>query len=462
MTRRHRLIKGAGLLTITEVVSRFFPLFIIRQTTEALGLNAFGEMQVLMATIDILIQLIGPGYGTFAALEVSKDPSNVAHVSRIASLTILIRLIHALAILILLVPLAGQFAGQSTPIIFGLATLSFLTVFDMEFLHSSLQKMAPFSVLVLIAKITGFLLILTQVKSPSDKYLYTVLVLGTNSLISMATFYYHKNWWHWQKPSMAALYEFLKGSLPFNLGLITVGMVDRLDLILVKKFFTDAQAGVYAIPLKLTQSLFPLLISVSRVFFSEMLAGDVDRNLITKIVRVETLLALGVLIPMVAGSYWTGAYVLNLIFSVNDNSYGLLLAILSFSAAASLVIHIYGYQVLWRHQKGGLVIKTMLFVLFACVAFSSLGVKAFGLPGIPIGIIAAKVVACGIFVKAAKAHVNRLPFKEIIVVLIFSALMAAVVSQIQNPPVAIATGLLTYLLLHGLYYRHAKDHPLRR
>ena len=66
MTRRMRIIKGAGLLTLAEIVGRFFPLIIIRQTKDALGLEAFGEMAVLLATIDILIQLIGPGYGTFA------------------------------------------------------------------------------------------------------------------------------------------------------------------------------------------------------------------------------------------------------------------------------------------------------------------------------------------------------------------------------------------------------------
>jgi O-antigen/teichoic acid export membrane protein len=464
MTRRLRIIKGAGLLTLTEIVSRFFPLIIIRQTKEALGLEAFGEMAVLLASIDILIQLIGPGYGTFAALSIAKNPSDRLHVSRVASLTVCIRAIHAFVILLLLIPLASRLSGQSTAIVFGLTALSFATVFDFDFLHSSLQKMSSYSMVVLASKITGFVLIITSVTDPADKFLYCALVLGTNSAISLGTFFYHKQHVSWQRPTKASLYKFAKDSLPFNLGLITAGLVDRLDLVMVKKFFTAADAGAYAIPLKLTQSITPLLLSVARVFFSEMLAADVDPRLITKIVRTEVLLTLGVLMPICAASYWTGPYVLNAIFAIDAPSYGMLLALLALSSSASCLIHIFGYQLLWRYQRGHLVIKTMAFVLLSSIILGGLGGARLGLGvlGIPLGIIVAKLVACAIFVKASASLIDVLPSKELGVILGSSAIMAAVISQIQDPLVAIVGGLATYLFLQAAYFVWTKDHPLKR
>ncbi len=464
MTRRLRIIKGAGLLTLTEIVSRFFPLIIIRQTKDALGLEAFGEMAVLLATIDILIQLIGPGYGTFAAISVAKNPTDSVHVSRVASLTVCIRAIHAAVILLLLIPLAGHLTGQNTGIVLGLTALSFTTVFDFDFLHTSLQKMNSYSALVFVSKITGFVLIITQVTAPADKFLYCALVLGTNSAMSLGTFFYHKKHIRWLRPDRPSLYAFAIESLPFNLGMITAGLVDRLDLLMVKKFFTDTAAGTYAIPLKLAQSITPLLLSVARVFFSEMLASDVDSRLITKIVRTEVLLTLGVLIPICAASYWTGPYVLNVIFAIDDPSYGILLALLTLSQFASCVIHIFGYQLLWRYQQGQIVIRTMGFVLLSSIILGGLGAATFGLGifGIPLGIIVAKLVAGVVLVKAAASYVDVLPSKELGVIIGSSAVMAAVISQIKNPAIAITCGLATYLFLQAAYFALAKDHPLKR
>ncbi|MCX6125411.1 MAG: hypothetical protein NTV34_11795, partial [Proteobacteria bacterium] len=428
MTRRLRIIRSASLLTVTEILSRFLPLFIIRQTKDALGIGLFGEMQVLLTVVDVLIQLTGPGYGTVAALEIAKDPLNAKNVSRIATTTILMRGIHAVLILILLAPFGGMLASQSPAVVFGLLLLALLLIFDLEFLHSSLQKMTSLSVLILGSKIAGFLIILTQVESPSDKYLYCALVVGTNSAISLGTFFYHRESLSIVWPTLGELKDFFVKGIPFNLGLIAVGFVDRLDLMLVRKFFSGAEAGIYAIPLKLTQSISPLLISVSRVFFSEMLSKDADRGLTTKIVRIETLMSLGVLIPIAVGSYWTGAYVLNFLFSVDQSGYGPLLSCLSLSAAASLLIHIFGYQVLWRHNHGGLVIGAMVLVLTLAIVFAAIGARSVGMIGIPAGILLAKLVACAIFIKRAKHYIGGIPVREVLVILGSSIVIGCVVS----------------------------------
>lgn len=461
MSRRTRIVKGTSLLTLTEIVSRFFPILIIRQTKSALGLDEFGDAQVLMSIVDILMQLIGPGYGTLAALEVAKNPDDSNHISRVASVTLFIRALHGLIILLLVTPIAIHLSAANPAALLGLTILGFACIVDMEFLHASLQKMTGLSLLILASKIVGFIAMLVFINDPTDKLLYCSLMIGTNSAISIGTYLYHASAFRLTIPKFVEIKDHFVKALTFNLGLIASGLLERIDLVLVKHSFSAFEAGVYAIPLKLTQSILPLLLSVSRVFFSEMLTKDADDGLITRIVRLECLLALGVFLPMALGGLWTAPYVLDIIFAIDQPSYGPLLAALSLSAGASCFLHIFGYQILWRAGEHRIVTKITLLVLLTSVVVAAFPSSRLGILHIPVVITVCKVAGALWLAVLAKRHLLRLPLRELSVTAGISFVMAAVVAQISEPLYAVLGGGLVYAALQGLYYKLDPIHPLK-
>lgn len=463
MNRKRRILTGTSLLTFTEIISRFFPLLIIRQTTNSLGLGAFGEAQVLLTVIDVLVQFIGPGYGTLAAIDVAKNPSSKEHVSQIVSSTIAIRAIHAFAILTLLIPLAPYLAKSQTFTIVGLFLLTIASIVDLDFLHTSLQRISAFSVISLATKTLGLVGILTLVQNPSDKLIYCAITIGTNSLFSLCSYFYNSTSLHLMPvfPSIKELRLLFKRALPFNLGLVGFGVIDRLDLLIVKKLAGDIDAGIYAVPLKLIQAISPFLISVSRVFFSEMLTESADRVFITRIVRIETLLMWGILAPIAIGSIWTAPFVLDLLFATNDPSYGVLMCTLSLSIVTSLALHIFGNQILWRHGDHSPVTYSLLLVIILCLILSVILHGKWSLPGVATGIVLGKLVGAAILAKRSRPYLSQLPIREFLIIGILAIIMGAFVSLIPSPPAALAVGVAVYAVLQYAYYVLDPKHPLK-
>ena len=449
-----RRIAGALLIGfIAEAFNKVFPLLLVRHAASTIGVDAFGEAQLAISIVELAIPLIIFGYPTLAAIELGQTASpllktpNLSPGHLVAGITFL-KLAHAIAVtagLALVLPHLGDLS-RLTPLVMSLCFVLFTSALDMSYVQIAKQKVRLTSLLMIGAKIAGYIAILWMVHAPSDLGLFAFLTLGTNALVSIGSVAVALRNVKWSWPRWNVLKEVAKQSRAFALTIPLLLIFDRIDLLLFDRFADPAQIGLYAGSSRLVQALTPLIAMIAGVFFSEIV-GNPSRPSLTSHTRLACWASCAIAVPAAFGGTLLAPQLLGELFGASFAGGAQFFQVQVFQSLAQVALAVFGLNVLLIQRKAFrfnmlLAMGIAISIVLALV----LGARLGGV-GVALAFTIGKSVAgLGAIVLAHK-YLEQLPWKEFFQPVLAGFLM--VLGLLLLPTKALGLNILVGGLVFG-------------
>lgn len=342
---RKRVFLTTLIGVISELVNKLTPLILVRVGQSALGLEAYGYTQYGFYLVDFLLPFILFGY-QLKSIFLAKDALRVgdkARVSRLMGEMILLRSLHLAVIAV------GLFyylvIVRDDAVLFGFVFCALVfNVAEFSFLNFAIQKLHYLSIATIISKIFGLLFVLGLVHAPEDRYLFLGSILFVNAFGCLVSTVYGWSQFKPTFPGKRELVQFLKDCIPHGIFISSIGLMERLDLMTVESSLGLAKMGVYAGVFKLYQSLVPLFLMMSTIFFAESLVmtGHAQTQ---KILRITVRIIMAIAAPAVCGIWFVASDVIQLILGESFLPGTYVLSILVSSMVFLSLIHVLTYQV---------------------------------------------------------------------------------------------------------------------
>jgi O-antigen/teichoic acid export membrane protein len=387
--RKHRLKIGFLSLALAEIVSRILPIISIRFVKDALGIEGFGAAQIVLNHIDLFLFAVGPGLSSYGAIQAGRT-KNTRSVSEIASCVLFTKAVYAAIIFFLCLVIPSSDIELPRIYLMTLVFVGLWSIFDLELSHLKNKNVSLLAVFLIFTKITSFILIVSLIKNADDLPLYLTIFVGTNSLLAITTFLYNRRNVKIHYPGKDKLFKFFRDSFAFNLSMTFFFFLDKVDLFVGRFTLSAAEVGAYAVPLKISQSLGPMLISVYRSFFAEMIGQQEDRAFLKKSVKFQLLFSTIVLASAAIGSLFLGDWIIDILFKIENSKSGVLLAGTLMSALTSIFIYVLAFQVLGLVNLTVVMLRGSILAFAFTVAVSWYFASVWGSMGLVLGILSIK------------------------------------------------------------------------
>ena len=451
----------------SEAVNKVVPLVTMHFAATRLGAAGFGVAQFAMWLLDWGILLVAFGYAQAIPVLLRRAGSDVEKHQLVGAL-ILDRLLLAFAALFLLW-LAGATNpdwGIYLPAVAASVFILFVSALDLSGVLIAGQKVWAYSLLMIIVKSASLFAVWRFIQAPQDASLFVIISNGANGAICIGSLVLAIRYSGVAMPSLKQMKMVFRLAAPFALSLAAFLCVERFDLYLVERSLGAEGAGWYSGPAKLMQSLVPLIVAISTVFYSEMVGIHDDASL-GKHLRFSLLCVMTFVLPLIVGTWFTGAEILRLIFGPGFESQADTLSILVLNGFAHAVIVVIGFQTLGlRHRMRPVYVALLAALLVGIIAGPTM-TELWGYRGAAIISVASRWLAAAIILMAARnAGLLRLrEFAEPVwraglptlgmgIVLATVAYQAAQLSIMAT----ITLGIVSYVLFFVLTNRHDARH----
>ena len=408
MVAKRRIAKsllGAG---IGEIVNKIFPLIILHIVVSRLTVEGFGYAQFGVWIVDLANFFVIFGYQTPLSIEVGKLGDDRPKIGALVSEAIAIKLIHAIVVSIVMVGIGYLFYADYIDVIFLCSFIFFTSALDLSFVLVGRQRVFQLSMITVGVKILSLILILTLVQDKEDALLYAVLTMATNGLISVMTLFTVIRQHPLSMPTAKALYLRLVAAAPFALTLILLVLLERFDVLYVESVKGAVGAGLYGGPVRVVQSLVPLVAAVGNVFFSEIVGTD-DQEAVRRCAQLGLWVKLLLVMPIIFGVWFVDDYIVDLILGGEFATVAPILSQLALGILPYAFIIVFGIHILQSHghtrQKNlglaaglcvGLVSAYILFPMYSYMGIAVASVIAKSVAALFCFISARKIMAIGV------------------------------------------------------------------
>lgn len=459
---RKRIAAGLVAGVIAEIANKLFPLLTLHIAASKLGVLEFGRSQFVLWLVDIAAVFVIFGYGSLAPLLWRDGPSSEER-SRLLGMTMLVRTVHAGVATAALLLICQYYVGwnEYLPLLLPSLFAIFSTAFDMVWALASMQKLTVVSVISLVAKSLGLILILCFVKDNDDALIYMIAILGANAAVNLGSCLYVVKKIGVMLPRAADIKALFSASLPYALCFMLLTLLDRFDVFIVESYLGNEGAGNYIGPAKIAQSFLPFVAMINGIFYSEVLAVFNKESALNHL-RLSLRVVLLVVLPIVTGVWFVDADLLALVLDEHYRQFGSVLSVLSQSILPHVFLLVFGLQVLMLAKRISVFNISIAVGLCAGVAVSWYGLQPYGLLGVAFGVTFGKwVTALLTLTFAAKAlrFSMFLILKQLIPVFQPAIVMAVSLSALRLSGavfpwfIEMAIGAAVYSLMMFLLFR---------
>ncbi len=436
----------------SETVNKVAPLLTMHFAASRLGAAGFGVSQFALWLLEWGIILVAFGYPQAIPVALRRAES-LQEKKELAGALVLNRLAQAacaiLAIWVLVQ--SNPDYGVYWPAVASSLFILLLSAFDMSGVLIAVQRVGTYSMMMIASKLASLLAVWMLIQSTSDASLYVLITNGANGLICVGSFLLAWNFLGLSMPSLSQMRKMFRLSVPFAISVFALVLVERFDLYLIERSMGPVGAGWYSGPMKLMQSIIPLIASVSTVFYSEMV-GIHDASSMKKHLRFSLLSVMLFIMPVIVGTWFTGPGILNLIFGAGFESQGQTLSILVLNALAHAVILVIGFQTLGLRHRMRPVYSALFIGLLAGVIIGPTLVKNFGYVGAAGASVISRWIPAGIILLTAR-NVGVVGFREFSGTILQAGLPALAMGVVLAlAEQAGATSLATLLGLGAISY----------
>jgi O-antigen/teichoic acid export membrane protein len=389
---RKRIAAGLVAGIIAEIANKLFPLLTLHIAATKLGVTEFGRSQFVLWLIDMAAVFVIFGYGSLAPL-LWRDGNSSEERSRLLGMTMLVRAVHALLASIALMLICYYYAGwnEYLPLLLPSLFAIFSTAFDMVWALSAMQKLTVFSVISLVAKTLGLILILCFVNDDQDALIYMIAILGANAAVNMGSCLYVVKKIGVKIPHKDEIKKLFSASLPYALSFALLTLLDRFDVFIVEYHLGNEGAGSYIGPSKIAQSFLPFVAMINGIFYSEVLAVF-DKDSALKHLQTSLRVVLLAVLPIIIGVWFVDADILGFVLDDHYRQFGKVLSLLSQSILPHVFLLVFGMQVLLIGKKIAVFNISIAIGLALGALMSWYSLQTYGLLGVAGGVTFGKWV----------------------------------------------------------------------
>lgn len=336
---------------ISELVNKLAPLVTLHIAATNLGAASFGLTQFSLWILEWGILLVSFGYAQ-AYPVASRSARDDTERKALAGSMVVARLIHAIFAIVLVAFVSLQVPSyrQYWPAVASSLFILVASAFDFSGVLIANQKVGFYSVIVILTKVASVVAVLLAIRTPEDAIPYVVITNLANSLICLGSFGYGVATSGIEKPSTRTCLSLMRIALPFATANTIMVLMERFDLYLIESSLGTTGAGWYSGPAKIMQSVVPIILSVSTVFYSEMVVLK-ERNALRRHFRIGLVAVFAFIFPLAVGTQFAGAEILEIIFGPGFDVQKSTLAILITGTVPHTLIVMVGYQLLGLNQK---------------------------------------------------------------------------------------------------------------
>jgi O-antigen/teichoic acid export membrane protein len=348
---RSRIYRALSLSLVAEVFGKLAPFICLRIALSSMGLEAFGKAQYLLWLIELLGFWINAGYGQYGTIAVAENLREGGHVGRTytAITANKLLLLGLAASLFLLYGINSQEFHTYGYDILLLSVFLLAVVVDAYYFAIASKLLARVAKVQMVAKILQVAAVYLLIAGPSDYFVFAVVILATNAIISLFTAGWLIRqtgfaWCSWQEFKTC-----FRRALPFSIGIILLVTLERFDLYFIERYFDASTLGAYSAASRLIIAASPLIWVVGHVFFGEALHSD-DQMSKHRLQQGMTISG-GVVVLGSLITYFYSEIILQIIYGrvILQSSHSL--QILIWGLLAQLIYHTYGSQWLTMKKK---------------------------------------------------------------------------------------------------------------
>ncbi len=448
--QRKRIVWSLFGGLLAELVNKISPLLILHFAARAIGVQGFGVAQFGLWLLDFAIFFVAFGYHDIGAIELGKQKNNSQNVKAIIGETLILRLGHmlvAIAALIICIRVFPNYQAYAA-VLLALSFMLVTSALDMTFVLIGSQRLPVLSTFMIIGKLLSLIGIIYMVDGSEDTIRYAVLTAAANGFVNLASFAFALYHFGFSWPSRAKLGVRLRAATPYALRIFLVLILERFDMFIVEHYLSQTGTGLYAAPVRLVQSIIPLTITISAVFFSEMVAiHEHDEEARRRHLWLGIRLMILAFLPVVCGIWFVDTDVMTLIFGDEFRHVGPVLSVLMLGIIGQVLILVLGHQVLLLNGRINTLNRLLAYGSFFGIL---LGMELVGRYGLMGGALASVIARIGVgltILFICRAALARCPVDHVLRALAPSACMVAVLvlTGHVNLYVTILAGAISYL-----------------
>lgn len=312
---KRRIASTFALSGIGEVINKITPFLIYALAMQRLGVSEFGQAQLAMSVFEVIIPWILLATHQVGMIEAGQQfsagqtKSNVMLPLTVGRLGLGFLAMVGLLIFTWINPPTLSYQ-KMLPL---LAPMFLLLANEAACVMIGAQKVRLFSIIQSSMRLLSLVAIVLLVHSPNDSFVFVAITLGCTGIIGFVTLLWSIRFDQWRWSGWSYFQSLWKRSFIFGLPLMVLAFQDRIDLFLAQRSLSEHLTGLYAAPMRLTQSFINIIGPLALVFFSEMLRNK-DRESISQHARLAIRVLVMITMPLAVGGYFVGAELLTFVF----------------------------------------------------------------------------------------------------------------------------------------------------
>lgn len=271
LKNNRNILNNIFSLLVLQGSKYIIPLILLPYLVRTLGIETFGLLAFITATLGILRGIVSYGFDFSGTKQISLEQGNKNKISEIFSSIIFAKLfisIIAFLILCILYLLIDKIQENFIIFIFGFLIVFGEVIFPSWFFQG-IEKMKIITYLTIIYKFIFMVLVILTVKSNEDLYLVLLLDSIGSILIGIYSIFYVSK--HYKIniyiPKSNQIYFQLKNGWHIFLSRITVILYSTFNTFLLGILTTNELVGIYSLAEKIYLALKSLLNPFVQAFF---------------------------------------------------------------------------------------------------------------------------------------------------------------------------------------------------
>lgn len=352
---KRRLALNLSINVSAQVLNRLFPLLAYGLAQSRLGNEAFGYALFAMTLVDFTSPFIEAGTGMRGSIAVGRDRDDATAMRRLLGELLAIRAINAAFAAVGLAAAVYLFYADYAAGALAVSYMLVTGVLDSQYVQLGTQRLWTLGLLNTAAKAVILLLLLITVHDASDAIKFAVLLVASNSLLSLGSFVDSRRRWPPLMPSRQRLAAAYRTLAPFSVLMVLAFVHEKFDFVLVEAFLSKQEVGLYGGMSRAFVSIQGLLPALTTAFGSEMLS---ERNADAFARQIELALAAMALVvaPLVVGAWFAAGPLLELLFDASYAAMAVPFAILCASTLFYAPAYVVGIHALLTRGRVRLVI----------------------------------------------------------------------------------------------------------
>ena len=236
LNSRHRLTFNLTANLIAQVIIKIFPVVAYALAQDRLGTEAFGYALFAIVLVDWTSPLIDSGTAAYGQVRIGQTRSKKAIAATCGEIVTL-RLLIVAAVATILVAVVWRYYQTYLTIVLTLSFLLISSAIDQLYVVVGVQRSWLQSFWTITARLLALGALYVVVQGPDTAIYFAVVLVASNSFISISSFVWTIKNYGFTWPSLDAVRELFVRMRPYLFMVIWIAVMDRFDYFFVERFF---------------------------------------------------------------------------------------------------------------------------------------------------------------------------------------------------------------------------------